>query len=101
MSDWKNPYYNPEHFGLEIVAELNPHLSYEFDMVVVWKDKEGNLFWAGDAGCSCPTPFENYTSIETLNRFNYDEIESYTKGRTYGVSEGERHEFLSKVRQLV
>jgi hypothetical protein len=100
MSDWKNPYYNPEKFGLEIIAELNPHLSYEFDIVVVWKDKEGNLFWAGDAGCSCPTPFERYTSIETLDKFNYNEIESYVKASMYGASDSEKRDFLAKVRQL-
>ena len=99
MLDWKNPYYNPELFGLEIVAELNPFLSYEFDMVVVWKDKEGNLFWAADAGCSCPTPFEDYTSVELLNKFNYEDIKQAVKER-YGPSEAEKRDFLRKVRDL-
>lgn len=101
MSNWKNPYYNPEKFGLEIVAELNPFLSYEFDMVIVWKDKEGNLYWAADAGCSCPTPFEEYTSIELLNKFNYDDIEAEVKSRTYGSTDAEKRDFLNKVREFV
>ena len=97
----KNPYYNPGNLGLEIVAELDPHLSYEFDMVVVWKAVEsGNLYWAEDAGCSCPTPFENYNSIEDLHPFNYEEIEKSVKQRKYGASEGEKQDFLRKVRNL-
>ena len=96
----KNPYYNPESLGLEIVAQLNPYLSYEFDMVVVWKEiKSGDLYWAADTGCSCPTPFEDYTSIETLNKFNYDDIKQGVKER-YGASEAEKRDFLRKVRDL-
>lgn len=56
----------PEAFGLEIVADFDGGVAYEFDMVVVWKDRSGNLYWAADAGCSCPSPFEDYSSIESL-----------------------------------
>ncbi len=98
---WENnPYYNPENLGLEIVEQLNPNMSYEFDMVVVWKAIEsGNLYWAADSGCSCPTPFEDYNSIEDLNPFNYEEIERAVKDR-YGASDGEKQDFLRKVRNL-
>jgi len=96
----KNPYYNPEALGLEIVEQLNPYLSYEFDMVVVWREVEsGNLYWAADAGCSCPTPFEDYNSVESLNKFNYEEIASAVKNR-YGASDAEKRDFLRKVSTL-
>lgn len=55
-----NVYYDPEKFDLEIVAEHDCAGSYEFDMLVVWRQKgSGRLLWAQDSGCSCPTPFED------------------------------------------
>lgn len=57
----KNIYYNPEAFGLSVVAEIEYSSGeYEFDTRVVWKDKAGKLWTARDSGCSCPTPFEDY-----------------------------------------
>jgi hypothetical protein len=41
-------------------------LSYAYNMLGVW-EHEGKLYWAEDAGCSCPTPFEDYTNTEDLN----------------------------------
>lgn len=61
-------YYQPESFGLEIVAEVEwSPPCYDFDLTVVWVDKGGNYYWASDAGCSCPSPFESYNSLEDLN----------------------------------
>lgn len=63
-----NVYYNPEAFGLTPVAELECSSGgYEFDTIVVWSDATGTLLWAHDAGCSCPTPFEDH-DVSTLNR---------------------------------
>lgn len=56
-----SPYYSPEKVGLEIVAELSDDESWEFNMVVVWRNAEGELRGAWDAGCSCPTPFGDLT----------------------------------------
>lgn len=40
--------------------------AYEFDETCVFESKEtGMLFYAEDAGCSCPSPFEN-TTFEKL-----------------------------------
>ncbi len=63
-----NPYYSPEEFGLEIVGEViwddDP---YQFDFSVVWEHKEtGEYYTARDSGCSCPTPFESFNSLEDL-----------------------------------
>jgi hypothetical protein len=57
-----NVYYDPEKFGLEVVAEhdFSPG-SYEFDLRVVWRrEHDGALLTARDGGCSCPTQFEDY-----------------------------------------
>lgn len=73
----KNPYYNPEAFGLELVAEEDWGGSYEFDIRVVWLHKKsGELYTARDSGCSCPSPFENYTSLADLERMNEGLVES-------------------------
>src|SRR5690242_7877071 len=53
------PYYEPESYGLTIVAQIDTSESYSFDMVVVWRDHYGRLWGAHDSGCSCPTPFES------------------------------------------
>lgn len=60
-------YYQPEKFGLKIVGEINdPQASYSFNDLVVWQHEDGRLFYAEDSGCSCPSPFETYNSIDDL-----------------------------------
>lgn len=55
-----NIYYSPEKFGLEVVADIDKSSgSYEFDTFAIWKDKAGLYYWDNDAGCSCPSPFED------------------------------------------
>lgn len=57
-------YYNPESFGLSVVGEVQwDEPCYDFDLTVVWTD--GSLFyWADDSGCSCPSPFEDFVSLD-------------------------------------
>jgi len=75
-----NPHYNPENFGLSVLAEVEYSSgSYEFDTRIVWIDKEGKLYTARDEGCSCPTPFEDYTTLESLDTFDIDEIRNEIK----------------------
>lgn len=61
-------YYDPEKCGVTLVVMLDrPDLSYEFDMLGVWRDDAtGRLGWASDSGCSCPSPFEDYNSFGDL-----------------------------------
>lgn len=63
-----DPYYDPEHFGLEPVATIDfSDGYYQFDYLAVWREKEtGRLFYAEDSGCSCPSPFEGISSIADL-----------------------------------
>ena len=80
-----NPYYNPEEMGLEIVAQIDySDGSYQFDYRIVWRHKEtGKLFTARDSGCSCPTPFEDFPTVEDLEEYSYNAIrsEAMEKGR--------------------
>lgn len=99
-----NFYYNPEASGLAMVASIDFRDDYDFDIIAVWKEKEtGKMYYAGDSGCSCPSPFEDYNSLADLNPLNentLDEFRSYVKERAewgYGVSAMERGNFLRSV----
>jgi hypothetical protein len=60
-------YYNPEKFGLKTVGEIEWNgNAYEFYITVIWKNDAGEYFMATDSGCSCPSPFEDFTSVESL-----------------------------------
>lgn len=65
----KNIYYTPEEYGLKVVGVIDTGGSYEFDMTVVLKDEDDNLFYVQDAGCSCPTPFED-KDMEDLTKID-------------------------------
>jgi hypothetical protein len=67
MSFDHNVYYHPEHYGLSVVGEVfDPNMGWEFDIFAVWKDSNDRYYWADDSGCSCPSPFENYNSLDEL-----------------------------------
>jgi len=73
MSYQENPYYYPETFGLTLVGTIDSEDArddYGFDIFAVWKDEEGNFYWASDSGCSCPSPFEEYTTLADLSKGN-------------------------------
>ena len=81
----ENIYYSPEAFNLTIIAEIDFADSYDFDKVVVWKNESGERFWADDSGCSCPSPFESYVGIDSLNRLtadNWNYFEETVRGRS-------------------
>lgn len=72
-----NIYNNPENYGLEIFLTLEADLSYEFDMLVVWKRvADGKLFYKRDSGCSCPAPFED-CGINDLHELRPEEFELF------------------------
>lgn len=96
----RDVYHQPEEFGLTIVAEVDFGCSYDFDMHVIWKDAAGVHYYATDSGCSCPSPFEDYDSIESLERVDsrtYDRVCGEFAGKAYS----EAHEFLSVLRDIV
>lgn len=101
-------YYQPEHFGLTQVAEIDYSTgSYEFDLRVIWRHEGGALYTARDAGCSCPSPFEDYQSLESLDRFDISVIEAEVKAETRqddrtwgGITSSEAQSFLMQVRGL-
>lgn len=91
-----NIYYNPESYGLEVVAEIEYSSgSYEFDTRVIWKDKQGLYWTARDSGCSCPTPFEDY-DLTNIDRLIKADIEK----EAIEVVGAYAHEFIKKLQSL-
>lgn len=102
---WNDPdvYYQPERFGLTVVAEIDYSSGiYEFDFRVVWRHSSGLVLTARDAGCSCPSPFETYTSLEEVELFDYDVIEQEVAQQLNGyadITSLDAANFLNKVRR--
>lgn len=60
-------YFQPEKYGLTPLGDIDPYDEpYEFNMVAFWQNEAGDVLWACDSGCSCPSPFED-TRVEDLN----------------------------------
>mgnify|MGYP000313948108 CR=1 FL=1 len=78
-----NLYYSPEDFGLQLVKELSEsNMSYSFNLICVWQHLDGNLYWAHDSGCSCPSPFEDFSSVgelALLDHFTFDAFSRFLK----------------------
>lgn len=104
-----NPYYNPEKCGLTKVAELDfSSGAWEFDLSVVWTyGDEKAFYWADDAGCSCPSPFEGVSSFEQLTRGGFKEVRDHLNSRfdaqTWGtyVKINELHPALEKLHKII
>jgi hypothetical protein len=56
-----NPYYDSDKLGLDLLSFDEPGLSYEYNTLCFWVAKDGRVYSASDSGCSCPTPFEQYS----------------------------------------
>lgn len=95
-----NPYYAPEKCGLEIVATIDYSSgSYEFDLRVVWRNLKNNVFYtARNAGCSCPSPFEDYTDIAMLETVDIATLEREVK---QSASFGEATRFINEVQKAM
>jgi len=60
-------YYAPEKHGLETIGEISwSEPNWDFDLTCVWKQARGKFYIASDSGCSCPSPFEDFTAVEDL-----------------------------------
>jgi hypothetical protein len=74
----ENVYNRLENFGLKIIAESDIGDGYSFNRMVVFADVEtGEMFYAQDSGCSCPSPFEDLTSREGLTALGPQNIEAF------------------------
>lgn len=100
-----NIYYNTKECGLKQVDCLDQSdLSYEFNtLLVVEETQSGKMYWAQSSGCSCPTPFEEY-SFTSVNEHNLNELNKETLNtflnevKNFPVSMDERQSMIRKVR---
>lgn len=75
MSHSNNVYVKPEAFGLQQISEIDMTSGYNFDKYVLWRHEDGSFWFGHDAGCSCPSPFENFLGLHHLTRvFNVREV---------------------------
>lgn len=103
--DMHNIYYNPKECGLEIVEVLDEsNLSYEFNTLLIVRATDTNrMYYATSSGCSCPTPFEEY-SYASAKEHNLEEItkenlESFINSvNSFPVSVDERQNAIRLVR---
>jgi hypothetical protein len=71
MGWYDDVYSSPEKYGLSLLGSVDIAGDYEFDMLAVWqRNEDGALFYDYDSGCSCPSPFEEVKSIESLQPMN-------------------------------
>lgn len=105
---WGTPdvYYQPEKFDLVPVAEIDySDGCYQFDLRVVWKhEPTGDCYTMRDSGCSCPSPFEDYTSLESLEKLDLAQLEREVReeqgSEWASVTAAEAQDFLRDVRAV-
>lgn len=107
-----NPYYNPEACGLELLGIAEKEPEWDFYILGLWRDKEtGELFLAQDSGCSCPTPFEEFTSLDKLTRIkkiedfdkfvdNHVDIDSSDRSYSYGIKTSDIRALRTKASRI-
>lgn len=99
-----NIYYHPEEHAAEIVDSVDIDGDSGFEMWVVWK-KGDKILWGSDSGCSCPAPFEDYSSVEEmrpLTKESYLVMErELTESPRYERNRIEVDGFLCRVRKLL
>ena len=80
-----NLYSNPEKFGLTVVGEVDwSDGNYNFDITAVYRRVDGHLAYAEDAGCSCPSPFEDQ-GVDDLTACTPAELQSHLEERGKAV----------------
>ena len=84
-----NPYYNPEDFGLELIGTVDVGSSWEFWMIFVWRNAAGEFFYAKDAGCSCPSPGEDF-GWDDLTKGTFHEVAAQVQSHAEQGDEDDR-----------
>jgi hypothetical protein len=98
-----NLYYYPEKCGIEIIAEIDPEEAYEFDTLLVFRViGTGEIKWAHDTGCSCPTPFEGM-GIDDLRDLELDDPDwrREVENQMHRGNTGDVQAFLRKVEEAL
>lgn len=76
----ENIYDYPEKHGLTLVEAIDdPDACYSFGIFALWRHEDGRLFYAQDSGCSCPSPFETYDSLNDLTELTNNSWKDFEK----------------------
>lgn len=96
-----NVYQYPENHRLKIISVFEREPQWDFNMHVIFKHEDTNkVYYAHDSGCSCPTPFEDFSGIDDMEEITKEGFESFSSmimREDYGTV-GEKREFLDKVK---
>lgn len=89
-----NLYYDPEKFGLKVLGDIDwSDGYYQFDQTVIWQDEQGQMYYADDSGCSCPSPFESM-GRDDLIACSFPELQAHLEKRVeddYNEDENEKN----------
>lgn len=78
---------DPEKFGLTLIGEVDfSDGNYCFDYTAAWRTGDGSLVYADDAGCSCPSPFED-TSVGDMTVCTPAELQAHLEQRQAAAKE--------------
>lgn len=96
----KNIYDEPAAFGLTLLGEASEGSGYDYNILAVWQDPDGRLWWLDDAGCSCSSPFEDYDRTNLHRLTSIDELNAAI-AETFKYSAPSDAEEIPKLRRLV
>ncbi len=97
-------YIDPqEKLGLKMVESMDDAGSWEFHKIAFWQHEvSGELYWATDSGCSCPSPWEDHDELADFTRLTeqgFPEFETAAMG--WEVGKQEKMDFVSKAKELL
>lgn len=105
-----NLYSCPGNKNLTLLGIIDdPAADYSFDMIGVWQTEDGRVFYAQDAGCSCPSPFEDSmfdTDFIEVTAYNWNDFQAAVDGHCYhgngpDPAAADKTDLLRKVSALV
>ena len=100
MKQLTDIYYNPEHYGLQVVGEISwDDEPYQFDLTAVWTDGD-KYYWASDSGCSCPSPFESFHRGNIESGTKYD-LHNYLMQRATDYDEYRYQRLMNQIVELM
>lgn len=78
--------YDPAAIGFEVIGRVEVEPDYDFNIFLVVRDTEsGLIYYVDDAGCSCPSPFEDHNSLSALTlASDYAQVERAVTGWNSG-----------------
>ena len=95
------------YYDSTIIAKIDvSDQNYQFDIYAVFLI-DGRKYWASSSGCSCPVPFEEFTSVDQLSPLNsahdFESLKSAVKLRVGRVLEsgGYRNVSLSDINDFM